>query len=292
MTTPTSARVTVPAVLESKSNRKLSALTAYDYTFARLLDGAGIDIILVGDSLGSVIQGHETTLPVTLDEVIYHCRCVTRGVKRALVVGDMPFMSYQVSPEQAILSGGRLIKEGGVAAVKLEGGVHVAETIKRLVQIEIPVMGHIGLTPQAYHRMGGHKVQGRTQKGQGSDHAGSIDRVLADAVAVEEAGAFAVVLEGIPLELANEITAKLKIPTIGIGAGLGCDGQILVSYDLLGLGQNEPPRFVKQYCNLADQIKQATSKYISEVQSEAFPDDAHSFHLRDGRGNTLKLAKS
>jgi 3-methyl-2-oxobutanoate hydroxymethyltransferase len=290
MTTPTAARVTVPVVLESKSYRKLTALTAYDYTFARLIDCAGIDIILVGDSLGSVIQGHQTTLPVTLDEMIYHCRCVSRGVKRAMVVGDMPFMSYQVSPEQAIESAGRLIKEGGVAAVKLEGGVHMAETIERLVQVEIPVMGHIGLTPQAYHRMGGHKVQGRTNAVQGANKSGSIERVMDDALAVEQAGAFAVVLEGIPLELASEITSKLKIPTIGIGAGPGCDGQILVSYDMLGLVDGQPPRFVKQYAELGESIKHSVAEFISEVSSGTFPQDEHSFHQTPRVDKSLKLA--
>lgn len=265
-------RVTVPSLLKSKaakSKRKLTALTAYDFTMARILDCAGVDLLLVGDSLGTVIQGLETTLPVTLDEVIYHARCVSRGVKRALVIGDMPFMSYQASVEKALESAGRLIKEGGVSAVKLEGGVPMADTIRRLSAVDIPVMGHIGLTPQSYHRMGGYKTQGR--KHGTETQAGSYERILEDAKVVEEAGAFAFVIEGVPGELAAEITAKSSIPTIGIGAGPDCDGQILVTQDMLGMNQGELPSFVRKFAELGNEIASATTKYINEVQAGAFP---------------------
>ena len=264
------SRVTVPSIIDRKhSDDRISAITAYDYTFARLFDAAQVDLILVGDSLGSVIQGLETTIPVTLDEVIYHCRCVTRGVKRALVVGDMPFMSYQASIEQALVSAGRMLKEGGVAAVKLEGGVAMQDTIRRLVEVDIPVVGHVGLTPQSFHRMGGYRVQGRSLE--------SKDRIMEDALAVEAAGAFALVLEGIPHELAKEITERLSIPTIGIGAGSACDGQILVSYDLLGLGLGTVPTFVKKYAKLAEAVQAATEQYVKEVKVGAFPGLQHSF---------------
>lgn len=267
-----SARITVPLIRslksQERSRRRISALTAYDYTTARLLDETGVDLILVGDSLGNVIQGLETTLPVTLDEMIYHARCVTRGVKHALVVGDLPFLSYQVSAEQALQSAGRLIKEGGVAAVKLEGGQAMADAIARLVAVDIPVVGHIGLTPQSYHRMGGYKVQGRDSEAR--------ERLLADARAVEEAGAFALVVEGVPSTLGGEISRMLSIPTIGIGAGAECDGQILVIHDLLGLGDAQPT-FVKRYADLANTIRAAIGAYIEEVQSGAFPAAEHSF---------------
>jgi 3-methyl-2-oxobutanoate hydroxymethyltransferase len=267
-------------------------LTAYDFTSAKLIDAAGVDVILVGDSLGSVIQGLETTLPVTLEEVIYHSRCVTRAARRALVVGDLPFLSYQVSIERAIESAGRLLKEGGVSAVKLEGGLAMSETIRRIVELDIPVMGHVGLTPQSFHRMGGHKVQGR-QSGS-SEIAGTRERVLEDALAVERAGAFACVLEGIPADLGREITAALAIPTIGIGAGADCDGQILVSTDLLGMSTEPSPKFVKRYAELAETITSAVATYAAEVRDGAFPGDEHSFR-GNGAGTAkpskLKLAK-
>ena len=230
-----SKRVTVPEIRERKALKKsIAAITAYDYSYAKIVDSAGIDIVLVGDSLGCVIQGHETTLSVTLDEIIYHTRCVSRGLQRALLVADLPFLSYQVSIEQAILSSGRLIKEGGAHAVKLEGGTTMERTIAQLVSLDIPVMGHIGLTPQSYHRMGGHRIQGEIHDQEGLT-AGSHERLIQDALAVERAGAFAVVLEGIPASLATEITKLISIPTIGIVAGDSCDGQIRVIYDLLGL---------------------------------------------------------
>lgn len=261
------APITVPDVLARKgSSRGISALTAYDYTLARLLDAAGVDIILVGDSAACVIQGHSTTLPITLDEIVYHCRCVTRGARRSLVVGDLPFLSYQASIEQGVLSAGRLVKEGGVAAVKLEGGLAMAPLVRKLTDIDIPVMGHVGLTPQSFHRMGGHKIQGKHRAEGTQLKAGSRERILADAVALEEAGAFAIVLEGIPSTLAKEITAKVRVPTIGIGAGRECDGQILVSYDLLGLTVDNRPTFAKQYAQIGAQVTAAVMRFVEDVQ--------------------------
>ncbi len=262
-------RVTVPSLARKKRRgERISMLTAYDFTFARIFDGAGIDILLVGDSLGNVVQGQDTTLPVTLDEVVYHTRLVSRGVHRALVVADLPFGSYQVSPEDALRSSIRAVKEGGAHAVKLEGGRAVAATIERVVAAEIPVMAHVGLTPQAIHRMGGHRVQGRTDA--------SRTRVLEDARAVEAAGAFAVVLEGIPADFAREISRELHIPTIGIGAGVHCDGQVLVMHDLLGLS-DWTPSFVKQYANLGALASQAARTFAEEVGNGKFPDEAHSY---------------
>ena len=251
-----------------RKGRPFSMLTAYDCTFARIFDEAGIEVLLVGDSLGNVVQGQETTLPVTLDEVVYHTRLVSRGVRRALLVGDMPFGSYQVSPEDAVRSAIRLVKEGGAHAVKLEGGRHVAASIERIVAAEIPVMGHVGLTPQAVHRMGGYRVQGRGEAAR--------ERVLADARAVEAAGAFAVVLEGVPRALAAEITATLSIPTIGIGAGAACDGQVLVMHDLLGLS-DWTPSFVKQYANLGALAAQAARAFADDVANGKFPGDEHGY---------------
>ncbi len=255
--------VNVPDIIAAKGQQKIAALTAYDYTFARLLDAAGIDVILVGDSLGCVVQGHTTTLPVTLEEMIYHCKCVTKGVERALVVGDLPFLSYQVSQETAVLSAGRLIKEGSVGAVKLEGGVNVSHIITALTAYDIPVMGHIGLTPQSYHRMGGHKLQGKSSE--------SRKKIMQDALAVAEAGAFSIVLEGIPADLAQEITAAVSVPTIGIGAGTGCDGQILVSTDMLGLNPDRIPGFVRQYANLKDVVQSAVQNYVCELKQVEEP---------------------
>lgn len=267
------SKVTVPAVLAAKGERKLAMVTAYDYTFARLADRGGADLLLVGDSLAMVVQGGENTLGVTMDEMVYHTRMVSRGRRRALVVADMPFLSYQVSVEAAVANAGRLLKEGGAEAVKLEGGVHVAEAVRRLADIDIPVMGHVGLTPQSVHRMGGHKVQGR----RGGRAAGGRERLLEDALALEEAGAFAIVLEGMPADLGAEITAALSIPTIGIGAGSGCDGQVLVMHDLLGLEERIAPKFVKRYAELGAAATGAFAGYVAEVRSGAFPTAAHSF---------------
>lgn len=287
-------KVTVPSITERKPgpglplSRKITALTAYDYSLARLFDEAGIDIILVGDSVASVVQGHKNTLPVTLDEMIYHSRCVTRGATRALIVGDLPFLSYQVSIPQAIESAGRFLKEGGVAAVKLEGGIHQKATIEALVNVDIPVVGHVGLTPQSYHRMGGHKIQGR-KKTKDKFEAGSHERIIEDAKAVEEAGAFCVVIEGVPHELAEEITSILAIPTIGIGAGSSCDGQILVGPDMLGMAKDFNPKFLKKYADLSSIITEAAARYITEVQKEVFPAAEHTVHLSDEERSKSRL---
>jgi 3-methyl-2-oxobutanoate hydroxymethyltransferase len=255
----------------------IAMLTAYDFPFARIFDAAGVDVLLVGDSLGMVVQGGDSTLAVTLDEVIYHTRMVVRARRRALVVADLPFLTYQVSVEQALANSGRLIKEGGAEAVKLEGGITMAETIRRVVDIDIPVMGHIGLTPQSIYRMGGYRVQGR----RSGKTAGCRERLLEDAAAVEQAGAFAMVLEGIPVELAREITGSASIPTIGIGAGLECDGQVLVMHDLLGLSESFLPRFAKSYANLWQDASAAATSYIREVRERAFPTPEHSYGSKE-----------
>jgi len=264
-------KVTVPEIKKMKQRgEKITALTAYDYSFARILDGAGIDILLVGDSLGSVIQGQGSTLPVTLEEMIYHTKAVVRGRKRALVVADMPFLSFQVSLEEAKRNAGRFLQEAGAEAVKLEGGVQQLETIEAIVRMGIPVMGHVGLTPQSVHRFGGYKVQGKEKEER--------ETILQDALAVEEGGAFSVVLEGIPLDLAQEITRRLSIPTIGIGAGIHCDGQVLVVHDMLGLFDIYTPKFVKQYVDLKGVMTDAVKNFIAEVREGKFPDEGHSFH--------------
>lgn len=251
------------------SAEKISVLTAYDYPFAQLMDQAGIDIILVGDSVGSVFSGYDNTLPVTLDEMIYHTRPVIRASEQALVVADMPFMSYQVNLSEARRNAGRLIKEAGAHAVKLEGGENMARTIAAIIAIDIPVMAHIGLTPQSIHRMGGFKVQGRLEV--------QAEQILADAKAVEEAGAFAVVLEGIPAVLAAQISSTLAIPTIGIGAGPDCDGQVLVIHDILGLCDKYSPKFVKRFADVRQTISDGIGTYIDEVKTGVFPGEEHSF---------------
>jgi 3-methyl-2-oxobutanoate hydroxymethyltransferase len=259
-------QVTVPEFVAAKARgHRLTMLTAYDYTMARLLDDAGVDSLLVGDSLGMVVQGQADSLAVTLDEMVYHTRLVARGVRRSLLVADLPFMSYQISPQQALESAGRLLKEGGAHAVKLEGGVRSASTIAAITAADIPLMGHIGLTPQSVRRLGGFKVQR------------DADRLLADALAVESAGAFAVVVECVPTELAARITAALKIPTIGIGAGPDCDGQILVTPDVLGLFDDIRPRFVKHYAELGQAVRKAAETYCREVRDGAFPGPEHGF---------------
>jgi 3-methyl-2-oxobutanoate hydroxymethyltransferase len=250
-------------------SEKIVALTAYDATFARLEDEAGVDIILTGDSLGMVIQGYETTLPVTLDEVIYHTRACSRGIKHALLVSDMPFLSYQASVEQAVISCGRCLKEGGAHAVKLEGGAWLADTIRRLVEIGIPVMGHVGMQPQMVREYGGFALQGRSEA--------DAERILQDAVAVEQAGAFSIVLEKIPRGLAARITKTLRIPTIGIAAGPDCDGQILVNYDLLGLADQFKFKFVRRYLELGKEIREAVERYGDDIRSGRFPNDKESF---------------
>jgi 3-methyl-2-oxobutanoate hydroxymethyltransferase len=244
-------------------------VTAYDYTMARLVDEAGIDLVLVGDSLGMVVQGLSNTIPVTLDEICYHGRAVARGVAYAHVVGDMPFMSYQVSPMQAVESAGKLMKEGAFESVKLEGGEEIAEHIARIVRAGIPVMGHVGLTPQSVHALGGFKVQGRGDE--------AADKIVADALAVERAGAFAIVLEAVPPDVAARVTAALSIPTIGIGAGPACDGQVLVCTDLLGMLRGHSPKFAKRYAELGDAIVGAVRTYVDEVRSGAFPAPEHQY---------------
>jgi 3-methyl-2-oxobutanoate hydroxymethyltransferase len=267
-------RVTVPEIGRMKAAaERITMVTAYDWTFARLLDEAGVDMLLVGDSLGMVVQGHENTLPVTLDEMVYHTRMVARGARRAMVVGDLPFGSYQASPMHAVESAIRLVKDGGAHCVKLEGGLAMEATIAQIARVDIPVIGHVGLTPQSVHRIGGHRVQGRRH----GSTPGSRERVLEDARAVEAAGAFAVVLECIPLDLAAEITATLSIPTIGIGAGAHCDGQVLVLHDLVGFNDAWTPRFAKRYAELGRAVVEAARTYVHEVKDGAFPTPAHAF---------------
>jgi 3-methyl-2-oxobutanoate hydroxymethyltransferase len=262
---------TIPDIQKMKvDGEKITMLTCYDYPTARIMDACGIDVILVGDSVGVVVAGYDNTLPVTMDEMLYHTRAVMRAAPRALVVADMPFMSYQVDIAEARRNAGRLLKESGAAAVKIEGGTNMAATIRSLVDIDIPVVAHIGLTPQSIHRMGGYRVQGKKQE--------QAEKLLADARAVAEAGAFAVVLEGIPQGLARTITASLPIPTIGIGAGAGCDGQVLVIHDILGLCEKYSPKFVKKYADIRQTMTTAVNAYIAEVKSGAFPAEEHSFN--------------
>lgn len=244
-------------------------LTAYDYPFAQIVDEAGIDVILVGDSLGMVVQGLENTLPVTMDEMIYHTKMVARAVKNAMVIGDMPFMSYQVSIEEAVRNAGRFLKEAGASAVKLEGGAEVAEHIRAMTKSDIPVLAHIGLTPQSIHRMGGYKVQGKTKE--------SAKRLVEEAHIVEDAGAFSLLLEAIPMNLAKQITEELTIPTIGIGAGPHCDGQVLVLHDVIGLFERFLPKFAKQYINLKKEVLKAVKAYKEEIEKGIFPSDEQSF---------------
>lgn len=258
--------MTVPEFRTAKArSARLAVVTAYDYTSARLADEAGVDAVLVGDSLGMVVQGQPNSLAVTLKEIIYHTRCVVRGVRRALVVGDMPFLTYQVSPRQAVRNAGRLMKEGGAHAVKLEGGVRMQRAVEACVAAGIPVMGHVGLTPQAVHMLGGFKVQRNEEE------------LLADAAALEAAGAFAVVVESVPATIAAKITAALSVPTIGIGAGSACDGQVLVFHDMMGLFPDFKPKFVKRYADLGGAIKAAMEAYCREVRDGMFPTAEHSY---------------
>jgi 3-methyl-2-oxobutanoate hydroxymethyltransferase len=248
---------------------RIAVLTCYDYPTAAILDGCGIDMILVGDSVGVVVSGYDNTLPVTMEEMIYHTKAVLRARPNAFVVADLPFLSYQTDLKTARLNAGLMVKGGGAAAVKIEGGVNIAETIAAITDIDIPVMAHIGLTPQSLHRMGGFKVQGKSEQ--------QAEKLLQDARAVERAGAFAVVLEGIPMTLAERITAELSIPTIGIGAGAHCDGQVLVLHDILGLCSKYSPKFVKRYAELAPLIGEAVTNYIADVKGGTFPEERHSF---------------
>ncbi len=266
------SRLTVPALRKMKTDReRIVMITAYDATMARLVDAGGADMVLVGDSLGMVIQGQRDTLPVTLDQMVYHTACVSRGLTRAHLVADMPFMSYQVNPEQALRSAGRLVQEGFAQSVKLEGGERSAPAVAKIVEAGIPVVGHVGLTPQSVHAMGGFRVQGRT--------ADAAEIVLRDARAIADAGAFCLVLEGVPSEVAARITAELDIPTVGIGAGPDCDGQVLVCNDVLGLDLGFRPRFVKRYAELQTVAVQAFQAFGAEVRAAAFPTPEHSFAM-------------
>jgi 3-methyl-2-oxobutanoate hydroxymethyltransferase len=268
----TTVKVTVPAIRERKQRGpKLAVVTAYDATIARLLDDGGADILLVGDSLGMVVQGQPSTLAVTVDEMAYHARAVARGTARAHIVVDMPFMSFQVTSEKALEAAGKLVKEGNAEAVKLEGGVDMADTVRRIVAAGIPVMGHVGLTPQSIHALGGFRVQGKSED--------AAARVLQDAKALEQAGAYAIVLEAMPADLARRITETVDVPTIGIGAGPHCDGQVLVCYDFLGMYRDIQPKFVKRYAELGDAIVTAMRAYVGDVQSGAFPEARHSFGM-------------
>jgi 3-methyl-2-oxobutanoate hydroxymethyltransferase len=271
-----SNQVTVRTLLSmKKKGEKIAMVTAYDYHSARVVDAAGIDVILVGDSLGMVIQGHENTIPVTVDEIVYHARLVSRARPKSLVVADMPFLSYQVSTSEAVANAGRMLKEGRAQAVKIEGGRQFLNTVGALTDASIPVMGHLGLTPQSVHRFGGFRVQGRTEDSQ--------KRLLEDAALLERAGCFALVLEGIPHEIAGEITATLAIPTIGIGAGPACDGQVLVFHDLLGIEAALEPKFVKRYANLSETMIDAIGRFRREVKEGTFPDLEHSYSRSDRR---------
>lgn len=265
-----SKRVTTKAIAAMKSaNVPIACLTAYDYLTAKLLDQAGIDLILVGDSMAMVFQGRETTIPVTLDEMIYHATWVTKGASRAMVVVDMPFMSYQASTEEGFRNAGRIMKETGAAGVKLEGGEVVAELVRKTTRAGIPVMGHLGLLPQSIHSYGGYQPRGTQPK--------EAQRILKDAKMLEEAGAFAIVLEKIPAALARRVSASVSVPTIGIGAGSGCDGQVLVVADMLGLYEEFQPRFVRRYGRLAEEIRKAVSAYVADVRTREFPSESESY---------------
>lgn len=258
------SRITTRTVVEMKGkNEKISMITAYDYTMARLVDMSGVEIVLVGDSASNVMAGHETTLPITLEQMIYHAQCVVRGVERALVVADLPFMSYQVTAKEALISAGRMMKEAGAHAIKLEGGSYIADTVKKIVDAGIPVMGHLGLTPQSIYKFGTYKVRATEDS--------EAKQLVRDARKLEEAGCFAVVLEKIPVALAKQVSETLNIPTIGIGAGVHCDGQVLVLHDMLGLNKDFNPRFVRHYANLQETVIDAVKQYVSDIKDQSFP---------------------
>lgn len=266
----TEKKVTTSDLVEmKKKGEKITMLTAYDHLMASQLDDCGIDLILVGDSVGNVLLGYENTIPVTMDEMIHHCRAVTRGVKRAMVIGDMPFMSYQASAEEAVRNAGRFLKEAGVEAVKLEGGKEVYKTIKMIFGSGIPVMGHLGLTPQSVYKLGGYGVRGEDKE--------QALKMLEDARGLEEAGVFSIVLEKIPAKLAKKITQQISVPTIGIGAGVDCDGQVLVTHDMLGLFERFKPKFSKRYAEVGKEMKRCYRKYIEEVKNKVFPAEEHSY---------------
>lgn len=268
-------KITVPDILNRKSqgttNPKITCLTAYDYPTARLADDAGVDMLLVGDSLAMVVLGYENTLPVTIEEMLHHTRAVRRGTRRALLIADMPYGSFHTGIAESVRNAVRFVKEAGAEAVKIEGGEKRLELIHRLVEAEIPVMGHVGLTPQSLHALGGFKVQGKT--------AEAAEQLLRDARAVEAAGAFSIVLEAVPRELAAQVTRELRIPTIGIGAGPECDGQVLVIHDMLGLHLGRQPKFARRYANLGETIAQAVAQYCDDVRSGGFPSDEESYHV-------------
>jgi 3-methyl-2-oxobutanoate hydroxymethyltransferase len=273
-------KLTIQDIIMMKQNGdKISMLTAYDASFAGLIDASGIEMILVGDSLGMVLLGYDSTIPVTMEEMLHHCRAVNRGVKRAVLVGDMPFMSYQVSESEAITNAGRFLKESGCDAVKLEGGTEMCDKVKAISLAGIPVMGHIGLTPQTASQLGGYKIQGRD--------ADSARKLLQSARDLEASGAFSIVLECIPAELSEVITKAVSIPTIGIGAGKHCDGQVLVTHDMVGMFEKFIPSFVKQYANLASQIKEAVATYNEEVKNGSFPSEEQSFNVQIDIQNLL-----
>ncbi|HCU79705.1 MAG TPA: 3-methyl-2-oxobutanoate hydroxymethyltransferase [Chloroflexi bacterium] len=270
----TKNKITLKDLQKKKaSGHQIFALTAYDYSLAKVLDASGVDLILVGDSLGMVVLGYETTLSVTMEEMLHHCKAVARGAKHSFLVGDMPFLSYQVDVHEAVRNAGRFLSEAGMNSVKVEGGVQISSTVQAIVRAGIPVMGHIGLMPQSVHKIGGYGVQGNT--------ASKARILLEDALALEEAGCFAIVLESVPMRVARLITERLSIPTVGIGAGPGCDGQILVTYDLLGLFDSFTPKFVKQYANLREAITEAVEQYICDVRDSKFPCEAHSSSISD-----------
>jgi 3-methyl-2-oxobutanoate hydroxymethyltransferase len=263
-------KVTAPSLKEMKQRgEKIVTLTAYDYIFASILDEAGVDVILVGDSGAMVFSGYETTLPITMEEMLYHVKAVRRGTKRALLVADMPFLSYQTNPEKAIENAGRFLKEGNAESVKVEGGKHIAETIRKVVQVGIPVMGHLGLTPQSIHNFGGYEVRGSTTP--------EARIIVEDAMILEQAGVFSIVLEKIPAELAKEITNKVSVPTIGIGAGNDCDGQVLVTHDMMGLFEKFRPKFVRRYAELGAEISKACKRFTNDVKEGKFPNSNESY---------------
>jgi len=275
------SKVTAQTLAEKKQrHERITCLTAYDYSSALLVDEAGIDVILVGDSLAQAMLGYETTLPVTMDEMLHHTRAVRRAVKHALLIADMPYASYHLGPQDAVANAARFLKEGGAEAVKLEGGEKRMELIRRMADAEIPVAGHIGLTPQSVHVMGGYKVQGKT--------LAAVEQLMHDAVALDRAGVICLYLEGIPREVAAMITAEVETPTIGIGAGPECDGQVLVFHDLLSLGSAEPPKFVRSFANIGEAIGQAVRAYRDEVRAGTFPADAESYHLPKGTRAALE----
>jgi 3-methyl-2-oxobutanoate hydroxymethyltransferase len=277
----TNRKITIPQIKQKKINQQpITMITAYDYPSAQLVDKAGVDIVLVGDSLAMTVMGHPNTLSVTMDEMIHHSKMVARGTEQALLIGDMPFLSYQTSLDDAIRNAGRFLKEGGMDGVKLEGGIVVADKIRAIVDCEIPVMGHIGLTPQSVTKLGGYRVQGKT--------AIAAQKLISDAIALQEAGCFAIVLEAIPASVAEIISSQIYIPTIGIGAGKNCDGQVLVFHDLLGYYHQSPPKFVKQYTNLNKTILEAVQQYCKDVEQKKFPSNKHSFKMTQNEIQKLK----